>query len=64
MTLAKKISELEKALGNILPNNWEDKFETHEDLYELFQRSFDKAEDIAIRAIAILKEVESKIESK
>lgn len=55
---AKKLAavELEKRLNAILPDNWEDRFETHEDLYGLFERSFDKAEAIAREAIRIILE--------
>jgi hypothetical protein len=48
--------ELEEKLGAILPDGWEDKFETHEDRMELFERSFDRAEAIARQAIALLRE--------
>lgn len=50
-----QIEVLEDGLGKILPDNWQDKYETHEDLYELFERSFDKAEAIALHAIELLK---------
>jgi hypothetical protein len=53
--LSVKIEALESLLSNILPDNWQDKFETHEDLYELFERSFFKAEAIASQAIELLK---------
>jgi hypothetical protein len=56
--MREKILDLEKRLDNILPDDWDVKFETHEDLYNLFERSFDKAEDIAREAIKLLKEVQ------
>jgi hypothetical protein len=52
-----KVDDLEERLNNILPEGWEDRFETHEDRMELFERSFDKAESIARQAIAMLKEI-------
>jgi len=45
----------EKELSEILPDGWEEKFETHEDLAELFERSFEKAESIAWALIAALR---------
>ena len=50
-----EIEVLEDRLGKILPDNWQDRYETHEDLYKLFERSFDKAEAIALHAIELLK---------
>lgn len=49
------IDSMESRLNDILPDGWEDRFETHEDRYELFERSFDKAESIARQAIAMLR---------
>jgi hypothetical protein len=54
-----KIDELELRLDSILPDNWEDRFETHEDRMEFFERSFDQAEAIARQAIVLLKGIAS-----
>ena len=53
--LTAQIEALEDGLGKILPDNWQDRYETHEDRYDLFERSFDKAEAIALHAIELLK---------
>jgi hypothetical protein len=50
------VDALEKRLNDILPEGWEERFETHEDRYELFERSFDTAESIARQAIKALRE--------
>ena len=49
------LDAFENKLSEILPEGWEDKFETHEDRAELFERSFDKAETIAWALIAALR---------
>jgi hypothetical protein len=49
------LEHFEKELRDILPDGWEDKFETHEDLYGLFERSYDRAETIAWALIAALR---------
>lgn len=49
------IDLMEKRLDEILPDNWEDRFETHEERMELFDRSFEKAESIARQAIKMLR---------
>ncbi len=50
------VDALEKSLNDILPDGWEDRFETHEDRMDLFERSFDKAETIARQAIKLLRD--------
>jgi hypothetical protein len=49
------IDAMESELNDILPDGWEEQFEAHEDRMELFERSFDKAENIARQAIAMLR---------
>jgi hypothetical protein len=38
-----------------LPDGWEDRFESHEDLYNLFEVAYDKADTIAWTLIAALR---------
>jgi hypothetical protein len=44
-----------KQLSEILPDGWEDRFESHEDLYNLFEVAYDKADTIAWTLIAALR---------
>ena len=55
--LVEEIRKLEESLDNNWPGNWEDKCETHEQLYELFEGSFDMAYGIAMKAIDLLKQI-------
>ena len=54
--MKEKIKELEERLARALPENYE-KWETHEDLYEGFERAFERAENVARDAIKLLKEL-------
>jgi len=54
--MKEKIKELEERLASALPENYE-KWETHEDLYEGFERAFERAENVARDAIKLLKEL-------
>ena len=49
------LASFEQQLRDILPEDWESQFETHEDLYGLFERAYDKADTIAWALIAALR---------
>jgi len=53
--MEEKIKALEERLAKALPENYET-WETHEELYEGYERAFERADDVANAAIKLLRE--------
>jgi hypothetical protein len=52
--MKEKIAMLQERLDKALPEDWED-VETHEDLYGMYERAFERALSVAEEALALLK---------
>lgn len=55
-----KIKELEDRLSKALPDNYE-KWESHEELYEGYERAWERADTVAQDAIKLAKELRDKL---
>ncbi len=53
--LKRATDDLDTQLQSILPEDWQDKWETHEEQRDLFERCYDKADVVASKAIALLR---------
>ena len=52
--MKEKIAMLQERLDKALPEDWED-VETHEDLYGMYERAFERALSVAEETLALLK---------